>query len=292
VSIILIKIGAVLLFLMAGMYSLKDKIIVITGASSGIGKALALEALARNAKVALCARNLEKLQAVFREGATIFLYKADVSKEEDCKNFIEKAQQRFGKIDVLINNAGISMRALFDEVQLSVIKELMDINFWGAVYCTKYALPSIIKNKGVVASISSIAGYRGLPGRTGYSASKFALQGFMEALRTELLKTGASVVWFCPGFTASNIRNVAKAADGTSQGETPLAENKLMTAETSAKIMMDAIEQRKRTVVMTTQGKLTVWLNKLFPSFADKLVYKHFLKEPGSPLHKYSSNGA
>jgi short-subunit dehydrogenase len=182
------------------------------------------------------------------------------------------------------------MRALFDEAKIEVIKELMDINFWGAVYCTKYALPSIIQHKGVVASISSIAGYRGLPGRTGYSASKFALQGFMEALRTELLHTGASVVWFCPGFTASNIRNVAKGADGSSQQETPLSEDKLMSAGTAARIMIDAIEKRKRTLVMTMQGKLTVWINKLFPGIADGLVYKHFLKEPGSPLKKYESN--
>ncbi|HTN47659.1 MAG TPA: SDR family oxidoreductase [Flavipsychrobacter sp.] len=271
------------------MYDLKDKIMVITGASSGIGKALALEALARGAKVALCARSIGKLQEIFREGSTILLCKADVSKEEDCKTFIDKTLQKFGRIDVLINNAGISMRALFDEVDLAVIKELMDINFWGAVYCAKYALPSVMEHKGVIASISSIAGYRGLPGRTGYSASKFAMQGFMEALRTELLNTGTSVLWFCPGFTASNIRNVARAADGSSQGETPLAESKLMSAETSARIMMDGIEQRKRNIVMTAQGKITVWLNKLLPGLADRLVYKHFLKEPGSPLQKYES---
>lgn len=271
------------------MFSFRDKVVVITGASSGIGKAFAQEALKRGAKIALCARNLEKLQAEFQESSGVLLSKADVSKEEDCKRLIAQTVQKFGKIDVLINNAGISMRALFDEVQLDVIKELMDINFWGAVYCTKYALPHIIAQKGIITGISSIAGYRGLPGRTGYSASKFAMQGFMEALRTELLRTGTSVHWFCPGFTASNIRNVARSADGTSQGETPLAEDKLMSAETSVQIMMDAMEKRKRTVVMTFQGKITVWLNKLFPSLADKLVYQHFLKEPGSPLEKYES---
>lgn len=273
------------------MYSLKNKVVVITGASSGIGKALALEALARGAQIALCARNPANLHSAFREGENILLYRADVSKEEDCRNFIEAAMEKYGRIDVLINNAGISMRALFDEVKLDVIRELMDINFWGAVHCAKYALPYVMQHKGIIASISSIAGYRGLPARTGYSASKFAMQGFMEALRTELLHTGTSVLWFCPGFTASNIRNVARAADGSAQAETPLAENKLMSAETSAKIMMDGIEQRKRTLVMTGQGKLTVWLNKLFPSLADKLVHKHFLKEPGSPLGKYEANG-
>lgn len=269
---------------------LNDKIVVITGASSGIGKAMANEAIARGAKVALCARNIEKLQIAFTTSDRIFLYQADVSNEEDCKNFIAATLATFATIDILINNAGVSMRALFDEVHLSVIKELMDINFWGAVYCTQYALPSIKAQQGVIASISSIAGYRGLPARTGYSASKFALQGFMEALRTELLHTGTSVLWFAPGFTASNIRNVARAADGSSQGETPLSEDKLMSAETSAKIMMDAIENRKRTLVLTLQGKLTVWLNKLLPALVDKLVYRHFLKEDNSPLQKYHAS--
>jgi len=188
---------------------------------------------------------------------------------------------------VLINNAGISMRALFEEADLAVIRELMDINFWGTVYCSKRALPSVMKNKGVIAGISSIAGYRGLPGRTGYSASKFAMQGFLEALRTEMLHTGVHVMWVSPGFTASNIRNVARTADGSSQAETPLNESKLMTAEECARRVLDGVEQRKRSIVMTTQGKLAVWLNKLLPSFADKMVYKHFLNEPDSPLRKY-----
>lgn len=155
------------------------------------------------------------------------------------------------------------------------------------MYCTKRAIPYLLKSKGVVTGISSIAGYRGLPGRTGYSASKFAMQGFLEALRTELLHTGVHVMWVSPGFTASNIRNVARVADGSSQAETPLDEGKLMTAETCAKHVLDAAESRKRHVVLTGQGKLVVWLSKLLPSLADKMVYKHFLSEPDSPLKKY-----
>ncbi len=261
---------------------------VITGASSGIGKALAETALGMGAQVAVCARNLEKLQSLFKEQPNLLCYKADVSKENDCKAFISAVTEKWGGVDVLINNAGISMRALFEDADLSVIRELMDINFWGMVYCTKFALPSIIKRKGTVAGVSSIAGYRGLPGRTGYSASKFAMQGFLEALRTELLHTGAQVMWVSPGFTASNIRNVARSSDGSAQAETPLDESKLMSAETCAKIIIDGIENNKRTVVMTGQGKLTVWMNKLFPGLADKLVYRHFLKEADSPLVKYS----
>lgn len=270
------------------MYSLKGKIVVITGASSGIGKAMAEECLKRGAKVSVCARSINKLKRIFdHDDEYLHLHEVDVTKEQDCKEFIETTIDKWGRVDVLVNNAGISMRAMFEDLDLKVLKDLMDTNFWGAVYCTKYAVTSIRENKGVVVGVSSIAGYRGLPARTGYSSSKFALQGFLEALRTELLRTGAHVMWVCPGFTASNIRNVAKGADGNAQKESPLDEKKLMTSEQCADIIMNGVEKRKRTIVMTTQGKLTVWVNKLFPSLADKLVFKHFLKEPDSPLTRY-----
>ena len=268
------------------MYILKDKVIVVTGGSSGIGKALVVECLAHGAKVAVCARNYQKLQQLFSNNAHLLCIEADVSIETDCTHFIDAVINHWGKIDVLINNAGISMRALFNDTSLTVVKELMDVNFYGAVYCTKFALPHILKTKGVIVGVSSIAGFRGLPGRTGYSASKFALQGFLESLRTELLETGVNVMWVSPGFTASNIRNVARAANGTLQGETPLDEKKLMSAEQCASIIMKAIEKRKRTVVMTSQGKLIVLINKLFPGIADRLVFNHFVKEPDSPLKK------
>jgi len=265
---------------------LKNKVVVITGGSSGIGKALVEIALARGAKVAVCARGLAKMQSLLGQSDSLFCFGADVSIEGDCRAFMEAVLQRWGVIDVLINNAGISMRALFEGLDLRVIKELMDVNFWGAVYCTKYALPSISKQRGVIVGVSSVAGYRGLPGRTGYSASKFAMQGFFEALRTEQLYTGVHVMWVAPGFTASNIRNAARSSDGSPQAETPLDEGKLMSAEECAGIILDGVEKRKRTIIMTGQGRLAVWLNKLFPALADKLVYKHFLKEPDSPLKK------
>ena len=260
--------------------------VVVTGGSSGIGKALVDEALISGARVAVCARNLDKLKGMFTPSDNLLCLQADVSKEDDCRHFIEAVTAAWGGLDVLINNAGISMRALFADVNLSVLRELMDINFWGAVYCTKYALPSVRSRKGVIAGISSIAGYRGLPARTGYSASKFALQGFLEALRTELLHTGVHVMWVSPGFTSSNIRNVARSSDGSAQAETPLDESKLMSAEECAQRILIGIENRKRTIVMTRQGKLAVWVNKFFPSLADKLVYKHFLNEPDSPLRE------
>jgi len=274
------------------MFDFKEKVVLVTGASSGIGRELAVQFLAKGARVAVCGRKLETLQAAFinDKSADLLLVQADVSKEEDCARFVQQAEEKWGRVDVLVNNAGVSMRALFEHTELKVIRELMDINFWGAVQCTHFALPSIRRHKGIIVGVSSIAGYRGLPGRTGYSASKFALQGFLESLRTELLRTGAHVMWVSPGFTASNIRNVARSENGSAQGETPLDEGKLMSAAQCATNIIDAMQQRKRTLVMTGQGKLTVWLNKLFPSFTDKQVYQHFLKEPGSPLTGYGPN--
>jgi dehydrogenase/reductase SDR family protein 7B len=267
---------------------MKDKVVIITGASSGIGKALAIECGRRGAKVVISARDMVKLQLVSDEltklEADVLCIKSDVSVEEDCRHLVEKTIETFGKVDVLINNAGISMRALFNEVDLSVIRKLMDTNFWGTVYCTKFALPCLLKEKGSVVGVSSIAGYKGLPARTGYSASKFAMQGFLEVIRTENLKKGLHVLVAAPGFTTSNIRNISLTKDGTSQGETPLDESKLMTAEAVAVAICDAIEKRKRTLILTTQGKLTVLLNKFFPAFMDKMVYNHMAKEPNSPL--------
>jgi len=262
----------------------KSKVVIITGASSGIGKACAEEFAKRGAHLVLAARQYVTLCEITAElekkyGVKAIAVQADVSKEEDCEQLIKQAVTTFGGIDVLINNAGLSMRALFNDVDLSVLKNLMDVNFWGTVYCTKHALSEILKTKGSIIGVSSIAGYRGLPGRTGYSASKFAMNGFMESLRTELLKTGVHVMVACPGFTTSNIRVAALSEDGKSHGETSMDEGKMMTAEEVAVIMADGIVKRKRTLVITGQGKLTVWLNKLLPSLADKLVFNHFTKE-------------
>jgi short-subunit dehydrogenase len=262
----------------------KDKVVIITGASSGIGKALAEEFAQRGAHIVLGARQYVTLCEITAELEIKYQIKAlavqtDVSKEEECKHLVEQALATFGKIDILINNAGLSMRALFNDVDLSVLKNLMDVNFWGAVYCTKYALPEILKTQGSIVGVSSIAGYRGLPGRTGYSSSKFAMNGFMESLRTELLKTGVHVMVACPGFTTSNIRVAALAKDGVAHGETSMEEGKMMTAEAVAIVICDGIYDRKRTLIMTGQGKLAVWMNKLFPKFTDKKVFQLFAKE-------------
>ena len=267
---------------------MKDKVVLITGGTSGIGKALAFAFGRAGASVVITGRNEENLQAT-GEALTAqhienLALVADVSREADCARMVSQTISRFGQLDILINNAGISMRALFQDVDLAVIRQVMDINFYGMVYATKYALPHILQTKGSVLGISSIAGYRGLPGRTGYSASKFAMHGFLETLRTEVLEKGVHVMIACPGFTASNIRNTALTAQGQVQGQSPLDEGKIMSAEEVADRILKATRQRKRDLVMTAQGKLTVFLNKWLPGLTDRLVLKHFKKEKDSPV--------
>ena len=267
---------------------MKDKVIIITGGTSGIGRALAEEFGSHGSKVLITGRNKEQLEATVSalqsKGIQIEGFAGDVSVEEDNLKMADTAINRFGTIDVLINNAGISMRALFEEVDLDVIKKVMDINFFGALYATKYCLPEIVKNRGSVVGISSIAGYRGLPGRTGYSASKFALNGFLEVLRTEYLKRGVHVLTACPGFTASSIRKNALTKDGSKQGESPRAEEEMMSAEECARHIYRATLKRKRQLILTSQGKMTVWFNKLFPAWTDQMVYNVMAKEKNAPI--------
>src|SRR6185503_379754 len=180
-----------------------DKVVVVTGGTDGIGKALVDELLQSGARVATCGRDHDKLYRLQSTYPSSPLHTkiTDVSSENECRRFIETTIKVFGGIDILINNAGISMRAELKEASVDVIRKVMEINFFGAVYCTHFALNSIMERKGVIVGVSSIAGYRGLPGRSGYSASKFALQGWLEAIRTELLDSGVNVMWVCPGFT-------------------------------------------------------------------------------------------
>jgi short-subunit dehydrogenase len=257
-----------------------NKVIAITGGTDGIGRALVEQFLAKGATVSTCSRTPEKLSQLENDfpGRALFTVVADVSKEEDCKNFINKTIEKYNGIDVLINNAGISMRALFKDTELTTLKRLMDTNFWGTVYCTKFALESILANKGVIVGVSSIAGYRGLPGRSGYSASKSAIIGWMEALRTELLNTGVNVMWVCPGFTASNTRYAALGSDAKPVMESKVDEGKIMTAEECAGHIIKAIEKRKRTLVLTSTGKQAIFMNRFFPGLADKIIRKMYFK--------------
>ena len=269
----------------------QDKVAIVTGASSGIGLSTATLLAKYKAKVVLAARSEDKLNDLGRELSQytdVLIVKTDVSVEDDCRNLIEQTVSRFGRIDILINNAGISMRAMFRDLDLSVIRRLMDVNFWGTVYCTKYALPYLLDSKGSVVGVISTAGYKGLPGRTGYSASKFAINGFLDTLRSEHLYDGLHVMIYAPGFTASNIRKTALMADGSEQGETPREEGKMMTSEQVGMIMLNHIRRRSRRATLTFTSKLLLVLTRLFPIITDHMEYWYMAREPDSPFKKRS----
>jgi short-subunit dehydrogenase len=267
---------------------MKDKVVVITGASSGIGLATAKEFAQLGASVVIAARSSEILHSIESSlrssGYEVLAVTTDVTSEDDCRNLINKSIEKYGHLDILINNAGISMRALFCDVEISVLKKLFDVNFWGAVNCTKYALPYLIKNKGAVVGVSSVAGFVGLPGRTGYSASKYALHGFLETLRIENLKNGLHVLIMCAGFTKSDIRKKALTADGSPQGFTPREEEKMMMPEDVAKAIVRAINRRRNYVILTLEGKMTALVKRIAPRFIEYAAYIKMAHEANSPL--------
>lgn len=267
---------------------MKDKVVIITGASSGIGLATAQLFARKGNKVVLAARSHALLaktaQDLQSSGYDVLPVVTDVTIEEDCKNLIAKTLDKYGQIDILINNAGISMRAIFNDVDISVLKRLFDVNFWGAVACTKYALPHLIRQHGSVVGVSSVAGFVGLPGRTGYSASKYALHGFLETLRIENLKNGLHVLIMCAGFTKSDIRKKALTANGTPQGFTPLEEEKMMQPEEVALSIYKAVKRRRNYVILTLEGKMTALVKRIAPRFLEYAAFTKMANEPDSPL--------
>ena len=267
---------------------MKDKVVIVTGSSSGIGLATAKEFARQGAKVVLAARRSDLLQSLESSlklsGYEVFAVTTDVTREEDCRNLVANTIEKYGKLDVLVNNAGISMRALFRDVDISVMKRLFDVNFWGAVNCTKYALPYLIKSRGSVIGVSSIAGFVGLPCRIGYSASKYALHGFLETLRIENLKNGLHVLIMCAGFTKSDIRKKALTADGSPQGFTPREEEKMMLPEDVARAIVRSLLRRRNYVILTLEGKIMALVKRIAPRFLEYEIYSRMANEPDSPL--------
>ena len=262
----------------------KDKVVIVTGASSGIGLASARLFSSLGARVVMAARSLEKMEAESAGKDNILCVKTDVSVEDECRRLIEETVRRFGRIDILVNNAGLSMRAMFRDLDLKVIERLMAVNFWGTVYCTKYALPYLLESRGQVVGVISIAGYSALPARTGYSCSKFAIRGFLDTLRIEHLHDGLGVLIFAPGYTESNVRNAALVADGSAQGKTPLEEGKLMSAERCAEHLAKGLRQRRSEMILTPLGKATVLMHRLFPRLTDRMTYRFIAREADSPF--------
>ena len=265
----------------------QDKVIIVTGASSGIGLAAARRFGSEGARVVMAARSLDRMEALAPSVAPpdrVLCVRCDVTREEDCKALVEATVARFGRIDILVNNAGLSMRAMFMDLDLQVLHSLMDVNYWGTVYCTKYALPYLLETKGSLVGVISIAGYSALPARTGYTSSKFAVRGFLDTIRIEHLKDGLHVLVFAPGYTSSNVRSAALTADGTPQGDTPLEEGELMSAERVAERLAWALRKRRRKVILTLLGRATVRVRNVFPGLLDRWTYSYISREAGSPF--------
>jgi short-subunit dehydrogenase len=258
------------------------KIIVITGASDGIGAEIARQLAAANEAqvgLVLAARNVDALNAVAAQcnalGAQTLVVKTDVGVQADCVNLIAQAAAKFGRIDALINNAGISAQALFEDVKtqdLGWCEDVMRVNLWGSVWCTHAALEHIKASQGSIVAVSSLAGLIGVPGRTAYSASKFAMTGFFEALRAELKGAGVSVTTAYPGVVTTNIRHRGLNAAGVAAGSSGLKEDDAMSVETCAGLIITGMQRRQREVVMTGKGKLGRFLKLIAPGMVEKMA--------------------
>lgn len=251
--------------------------IVITGASDGIGAELARQLAATKPRLVLAARRPDALAAVAQAceaaGAETLTVPTDVGIERDCAHLVEAAVTRFGAIDVLVNNAGVSGHALFEEVtDFRWYEDMMRVNFFGALWCTRHALPHLKRSQGLLVGVSSLAGKIGVPGRTAYSPSKFAMAGFFEALRTELTGTGVDVTMVFPGVVATETRRRGYGADGKAAGRSGLNERRAMPVDECARLMIAAMASRRRELVMSLRGKAGLWLKLIAPGMVDRMA--------------------
>ncbi|HXS52568.1 MAG TPA: SDR family oxidoreductase [Usitatibacter sp.] len=256
---------------------MKDNVVIITGASKGIGAELARQLAAKGAKLVLAARGAAELEAVAEEcrkaGAPVVTVRADVAEARDCQAVVAGAVLAFGRVDTLVNNAGMSMWARFEEIaDVSVLERIMRVNYMGAVYCTSHALRYLRESHGRIVGISSLAGRTGVPTRTGYAASKHAMTGFFDSLRIELAGSGVTVTMVYPGFVATGIRENATGPDGKPIGVSPVREGEVMSAEDCARRIVRAIERREREVVMTARGRMGLWLKLVAPGLVDRIA--------------------
>jgi len=263
------------------------QVIVVTGASDGIGAEMARQWAARGRErvaLVLAARSTDKLEQVAEEcrrlGAQVLVQRCDVGVQADCRALIDATLARFGRLDVLVNNAGMSAHARFEDVKdLGWYEELMRINHWGAVWCTQAALPHVLASRGRLVAVASLAGLVGVPGRTAYSATKFAMTGFFEALRVELLARGVSVTIAYPGVVATQIRYRGFAADGRPAGKSGLDERGAMSVQTCARLIVEGTERRQRDIVMSAKGKLGRWMKLIAPSWVDRAARRALARD-------------
>ena len=271
----------------------KDQAVIITGASAGIGRALALQLAAQGAWVAVAARRAERLEKIAEEcrklGGTAIAIPTDVSDEKQCRNLVEKTITEYGRLDMLINNAGLTVISLFEEYpNLDLFRHTMGVNFYGTVYCTYYALPYLIESHGRIVAISSLGGKAALPYNTPYHASKFAMHGFFDSLRMELKKHGVSVTLVCPSWVASEFHEAQLDKNGVPRGQLGRAyyNKRTMTSERCAEITLRAAAKRRREVIMSP-GRLAAWLTLLAPGLVDWIAVKIFL---GSAARRVRAN--
>ncbi len=261
------------------MAKFNNKVVIITGASEGIGRALSLKFAEQKAKVVISARNENRLNELKSEieslGASALAVPTDVTDKNACKNLIESTIEEYGQIDVLVNNAGRTMWISFEDIEdLSIFKQIMDLNYLGCVYCTYFALKYLKKSKGQIVGVSSVSGLNGVPSRTAYAASKHAMFGFFDSLRIELKDTGVSVTMIAPDFVLSEIHKRALDGSGNSLGKSPMQESKIMTADECSLLIINAIEKRDRILITSLRGKLGRWMKLIIPSVVDKIAAK------------------
>jgi short-subunit dehydrogenase len=261
------------------MGAFAGQVVIVTGASEGIGRAFCLALAPQRPRLVLAARNRERLETLAgecrRAGAETLVVPTDVTDEACCRALVDAAVEGFGRLDVLVNNAGGTMWTRLDELRdLSIMEQLMRLNYLGSVYPTYHALPHLKHARGRIVAVASMAGLIGVPTRTGYSAAKHAVIGFFESLRIELTGTGVSVSIICPDFVVSEIHKRALGPDGKPLGENPMARSNIMTAEECAALMIDAIDRRERMLVTSARGKFARWLKLLAPARIDAMAAK------------------
>jgi len=258
---------------------MKGSRIILTGASEGIGRALALALAARGARLALAARDRDRLESLAQQcraaGGEAIAVPTDVTSQQDLEWLVAETVKSFGGVDVVVHNAGITMWSRFDALQdLSIFERLMDVNYLAPVRLTALALPHLRASRGLIVAVASLAGLTGVPERSAYAGSKHAMVGFFDSLRIELAGSGVDVTVVAPDFVVSEIHKRAIGPDGEPLGTSPMQQSKLMTAPECARQIARAMEKRQRQLLMSTRGKLGMWLKLLAPGIIDRIAAK------------------
>lgn len=255
----------------------RENVVIVTGASSGIGREIVLQLAEQGAWLVLAARRADRLEAIAAacrgRGGLAMVVPADVSQEEQCQALIARTIQEYGRLDTLINNAGQTMWSPLEELQsLQPMEDVMRVNYFGSLYCTYYALPYLKQTSGRIVAVSSLAGKSGIPDRSGYAASKHAVTGFFDSLRIELEETGVSVTLVYPDYVATETRQRAYGPDGAPLGQSPIREEVAMSAETCARRIIRAAARREREEIMSLRGKIGLWVKLIAPGLIDRIA--------------------